>query len=439
MYDRLVDYSVDGKITASDVIRGKQAGRPGDAVMLGDDGLIPKRFLREEKFTVGMAYDEDIFETDDEGCLTYSADATGMIPVSNNNNNLDIGSFNFDSNLLYRDWFYATLDEDSDIISILNPYNLNKSIDGKDTSVEIQNNNTMICIPTLYSKGWDKGITYSNDPDKGTPYAHTIDGHTSMYRAYGVYESSLKDGKLMSVSGVYPARNITRTDFRTYAQANGAGWGLTNWYDRQLINHLMGIFPIKRFNSQDGLGNGFTSGGNSSTNPEGSLTGSLNTAGVFAGDTLVSTNPVKSIIENPWGSKWEFIDDFVVDKGYTVNDEHFIDIYAGQNSQPDDLLTSKTKIATVQVNQIESSYSMFCTKINTGDNVWGLFDNHAGSATTGLCDRHWVNGSAQRLGVAGGGSYVGGVGAGVSALGLYGALSGSVWLLGCRLAFSFDM
>lgn len=430
-YDWESDYNVRGKLHAK-----HQAENEGDAVLLGPNGKVPARFLTSSEFKYTLAFDATTFLTDPTACLVYANDCTGFTPVDNSEASVltapDPGSWD-EHDPLISSMFYATIAEGT-IHHVLDPTDLTKDINGVDRSTEIQQEDVMLVIPTLYSRRGAGGVTISSRPSDGTPYAHTYDGHTYNYLAIGVYEGSIQNDKLMSVSNATPTIYKTRSEFRTAAQAKGEGHMLTNWHTRQLIRDLA-IMTTKSFDSPGKLGYGFIQGGNSTTNPDGLTTGLANQLGRFAGNKGDYTSVVKCLIENPWGSKWEFIDDILT--GYNELSEVYDDIYVGQQLQVQDDITNMTLVDEIESTDMHASTNAFCTVIHTDDMGWGLWANHDGTSSTGLCDRHWSNPSVQRLAMVGGGS-ADGTNGGLSALLFDNGLTTSRWNVGARPVYVFD-
>ena len=432
-YDWESNYSVRGKISG-----GVQASQAGDAVLLGQNGKIPDAFISGSDFKYSLAFNATTFQTDPTACLAYADDAVGFTRVDGSAatalQSHANGSWG-DDNPLIASMFYATFNSDGTIHHILDPSNLTKDINGEDRSTEITQENVMLVIPTLYSERNAGGISISSKRSQGTPYAHTYDGHTYKYLAIGVYEGTIVDGKLMSVSGsAEPSYSKTRAEFRAAAQANGDGWMLTNWHVRQLIRDLT-ILIGKSFDSQRNFGQGFSLGGSNAAGSRALVPGLANTLGRYAGNPAGTSNVVKCLIENPWASKWEFIDDIMT--GYNDVDQAYADIYVGQQLEVVDDLTKMTLMDELETTNMHASTNAFCTAIHTDEVGWGLWNNHDGTDATGLCDRHWSNPSAQRLAFAGGSSHYGSHD-GVSTLALDSALSHAHWSVGARPAFVFD-
>ncbi|MBQ7620842.1 MAG: hypothetical protein IJV02_00305 [Candidatus Methanomethylophilaceae archaeon] len=397
-----------------------------------------------------MTFNATAFKTDDAGCLTYGGDCAGFTPVSGPGSSLakcsSIGSWvmNADgtsSNKILAKCFYATFTNDGVLHQKLNPQDLSKYIaTWDDTNKEwvagsgnsaITTENTMFCIPTLYFNASGSEITLSDYAADGEARGHTIDGHEYQYLAIGVYEGYNNNGRLMSLSGKVSSASITRPTFRTYAQANPVQNGkamLWNYYQHH-VWWVLNLFATKRFNGQLAVGKGGLSY-NGSTGQ-----GMCNAMGPFAGCTGTSS-AVKSFIENPWGYKYEFIDDFVVNN--TSGSNHVV--WAGQNSEPDDTYSAQNKKNIITCTLAGGS-SQWATAISTDPETWGFITAAGGSSTVGLCDSYYFsNSTGQYLGVVGGySSYVSDGYAGPSCLYAGNSLPYSYSAYGARLAFVFDL
>lgn len=390
-----------------------------------------------------MSFSASTFNSDPKGCLTYSTGCSGFTPVSGPGSSLsacsvrgswDMNADGTSSNLLLNSCFYATFDSSGNLHQRLNPWDLTQVIGlwsdsaggwiESSGSSSITTENTMFCFPALYRSGTEASVTIGTTSASGTAYGATIDGHTYDYVAIGVYEGYVQGSKLMSLSGKASSANITRPSFRAYAAANAVKnghamlWNFHQWRDWW---HLY-LFAAKSFNGQVAIGQGgFPSDGSTGQ-------GLCNKMGLWAGSTstTASTNTsVKALIENPWGYKCEFIDDFLNVRGV---------IKVGQTSAPDDDQTSKTGSVTIGT---DSGWQSNCA---TSGGFWGIPLSCNGSSSTCQCDYRWSNGSSTYLGVVGGLSDdVSDGSAGPSCLDAYGSLSGSNSYRGARLAFVFDL
>ncbi len=192
---------------------------------------------------------------------------------------------------------------------VLDPYDLSKTLSG--TALEGMYN-IMLVIPTVYWKATSTTLYLSSSSSynaggsvvKGmTAYAHTATsgGVESVYPyiAIGVYEASVSDGKLLSVSGATPAYWTTNDQFKSYADAltpaPGSDYQQWNFYQWTLYK-MMAYTVMGTKNSQEMLGYG---------SGETMDTGLADAAGPYAD----STYSPKLFIENSWGSLSEFVGD----------------------------------------------------------------------------------------------------------------------------------
>lgn len=372
-------------------------------------------------FKFSMTLNATTMQTDPTGCLAYGDDASGMTPLANTNTSLAAvpvsarGSWIKDTNKLLKKLYYATFNTDGTISKILNPDNLALDMDGN--ASDITTKNTMLVIPTLYTKGENGKITISDKPAEGTAHAHTIGGHVYDYLAIGVYNGSVSNGKLMSLSGVLPTKNQTRATFRTQANATGTNWMLWNYWHWKLLKEMT-FFTLKSFDGQRKLGQGGHAYGSNTT-------GLTNGMGMFAGDISGTTSAMKCFIEDWWGSEYQFIDDFYGNGGT---------YYAGKNAIPTDDTANKVSV----FNNLTGGW-WYGNTINQTDVGWAIASAAGGDNAKGLCDGQYGATSSDRLGYVGGssGSASDG-GAGPSCLYANAGLSGSSANFGARLAFVFD-
>ncbi len=409
-------------------------------ILIDVDLSVTPLSINEVSF--GMTFNSSTFASDPKGCLTYTGDCAGFTPVSAPPSSLGacgtLGSWDMNadgssSNKLLASCFYATFDSDGNLHELLNPKNLAQKIGEWNSDKKgwkaasgassITSENTMFCFPALYRKGTSSSVTIGTTSESGTAYGATIDGHTYQYEAIGVYEGYVNGSKLMSLSGKASSANITRPNFRTYAAANTVKngkamlWNFHQWRDWW---HLY-LFGAKSFNGQVAIGQGGLTY-NASTGQ-----GLCNAMGLWAGSsssTASASTSVKALIENPWGYKWEFIDDFVQSAGT---------IYAGQNSSPDDTTSGKQSTSF-------GTGSGWQSGLNSTGAFWGISNGTSGSSTTYQCDYRGSSTSGPYLGCVGGSSAdVSNGRAGPSFLVAYDSLSSSSSGCGARLAFVFDL
>lgn len=399
--------------------------------------VIPQ-VINEVSF--GMSFNNSTFASDPAGCLVYTGGCAEFTPVSSPPSSLGpcsvLGSWDMNedgssSNPFLDSCFYATFDAEGNLHQRLNPKNLAQVIGMWDADrigwrpasgpSSIESENTMFCFPALYRSGNDTSVTIGTNAQSGTAYGATIDGHTYQYEAIGVYMGYVQDNKLMSLSGKVSSASITRPDFRTYAAANKVKngkaivWNFHQWRDWW---HLY-LFGAKSFNGQVAIGKG-------GFDYEGSVgQGLCNAMGLWAGSTSrapSTATSVKALIENPWGYKSQFIDDFIASGGIKV----------GQNSTPDDTTSNKISGQSPSGSGWQGGHS------STGA-FWGLCTTVNGNSSAYQCD-YYRTASGVTLGAVGG--YSGDVledRAGPSCMDARGSLSSPGSSYGARLAFVFDL
>lgn len=218
----------------------------------------------------------------------------------------------------YLDANDSTLKEDGVTASVLN------GTDG----------NVMVEIPKFYYK-------YNYNTTTGVVHEHTVSlvpfdgavvhpafvqaGVEKDYRYAPAYQGSIIGGKLMSVSGNYVDCSQTRDQFRTAAEANGAGWHVYDWLLYEAATLLM-VIEYGSLNLQAAFGEGRTclTGGtwadssyygiHGNSNSDGNFSNN-NQEGAHAGARVDADNAPADLvymtyrgIENFWGTVWLFLD-----------------------------------------------------------------------------------------------------------------------------------
>lgn len=250
----------------------------------------------------------------------------------------------------YLDANDSTLKEDGATPSVL---------DGTDGNVMVQ-------IPKFYYK-------YNYNTTTGVVHEHTvsllpIDGGTvhpafvqngveKDFRYYPAYQGSNVGGKLMSVSGNYVDANLTRDAYRTLAEANGAGWHVTDWLLYEAVVLLM-VIEYGSFNLQSAFGEGRTclTGGSWADSSYYGIHGNSNSDGNFSNNNQEGANASSRIdadlaaadliymtyrgIENLWGNVYLFLD------GINVNN-HIVYLNDDPATFADDTTTNYTQDVTM--------------------------------------------------------------------------------------------
>ncbi|MFA6803568.1 MAG: InlB B-repeat-containing protein [Candidatus Methanomethylophilaceae archaeon] len=360
-----------------------------------------------------MTYSASGFTSGD--AFTYSGDIENYVAATSSS------SGSWGTSTLLSICYYQVFDPSTgEILGKLNSSDLTKYTDGTDASSDIKSNNVMFCIPQLWVETTSTSINITNDPTSdGDISAYTQDKWIYEYCAIGVYEGTISNGKLLSISDSTPTASQTRSTFRTAADSVTVTYGdamVWNYYQWQLYKYAV-LFAIEDFDSQGIIGNGNT-GGNGPT-----ITGTMNVSGLFAGSTSNSTSGVKAYIENAWGSLNEFVDDVVLNTSLTI--------YAGTNSTVTDNTSDKTSIVTIP------SSGNYPTAISTADNSFGIGTTNGSTSSGGTYDYQTTGSTSQSRLLCVGGSWSNGSNAGVSCVNS-GSLSYSGSSFGSRLAYVYD-
>lgn len=421
--------------------------------MIGPTNAGTGRSDPYDRFT--MKFDASTFSSGKN--LSYADGLAGLTRLDNHlststaNANISWGSWQtLENNPYLKDCYYSITYGDGTEIK-LNPYDLSKGLDGTDYSTEITQENVMFNIPTRYILRNADGISHSRNPANGDALAHTIDGHTYKYLGIGVYPSVNVSSVAKSVSGVKPSGNITRANFRSYSSANGnpsnGKWMQWNFHHYQLMRDLV-LMSTLDWDSQTFIGRGNLSGNN---NNNWASNGLYNDKGLFVGSQSTGSGyAVKSLIENMWGQCWQFIDDIYTGDEYADDGGIWKDIYAGQNSTPTDDTSNKTVIGKMYIGASSGNISSgwkYAGAINTTNAGWGLPSAYGGSTSSYTFDGYYTAAVTVTSGtptvttahnfLVGGTSNTASP-AGVSALSVFDALTGSYWHIGSRLAFVHD-
>ncbi len=257
---------------------------------------------------------------DPEKCCTYADDALNMVP----------GSSEWD------DFFghYPVMLKNGVEGKKLNRNNFNKYEDGTTADTETGNEgDVMIACPR-------RGIRISTDEnniisismtdnpnDPNFEYnAHRRNNEQKDIFYVGAYEAILIDDgkeKLRSLSGDFPLKDKSLSQFRNLAQANGKSNGTSSGYEvmgwfQQIFRQVMYLLKFKNLDSQSTIGYGNVGSGQSRYDK----TGYTNTWGMDS-EIEKKKNPnnfkdmshhVKCLgWEDMWGEDWELIEGIYTD------------------------------------------------------------------------------------------------------------------------------
>lgn len=261
--------------------------------------------------------------------VRYLLDAVGMTPAKMN---FTAGTFDYGS---WSDAFFmprpCMLKYDGTVDYYLNENDYTKKADGTASDVanvdyggsammEWGDGTNLIWWKIVPDKGNDKSASiyianYKADDDF-VCYNH-IDkyGNVKSHFYTPIYNGSLdSSNRLRSISGQAVMKNKTATQEMSYANENGDGWDIETYVDRMLISFLL-ILISKSTNSQACFGEGM-----SQNSGQGSLllqTGTMNTKGLFWGESTGKSGVKVFGMENFWGNQWRRTAGLILANGIT--------------------------------------------------------------------------------------------------------------------------
>lgn len=260
------------------------------------------------------------------------------------------------------------------ITKTINPNNKTQYVGGGNIPTDVD---VMVEIPKVYWKvknianGYELRISDYKIDSSYDCYAHKVNGIEKDYIYIGVYLGCNEGGKLRSKSGVNPTVSQTLNSFRNYAQANGEGYQLFNYFSLLLLQNLY-LIAYKNLDSQSALGKGYC---NASVKTS---TGGTNTKGLVYGETGGYQQMCFLGIEDLWGNLYQFIDGVRTDTSYNV----YVD---STNKTFNDSISSYEKIATV------ISSSGYVSKVTHNNKGVFIATETKGSANTYYSDQVYNN------------------------------------------------
>ena len=312
----------------------------------------------------------------------------------------------------YGDWADAPfmprpcmLKYDGTVDYYLDPDDYTKKADG--TASDVANTsfggNAMMEWDTIYTyhepAANGRFITRVSNKKLGSSWEawsfHKRNGDIAEHTYMPIYDGSLIDGKLRSISGQAPENGHTTAQQRSYAQANGTGWDIDVLADRLLVNSLLTLMSIN-LNGQEAYGKGYITGGSSAASLRGS--GSLNTKGLFWGANDETTSVKVFGMENYWGNIWKRCLGLINASGtqkikmcYGREDGSTVD---GYNDSGSGYIT----VGNATPGGTNGGYISAMTMTSFGP----FAKTASGSATTYWCDGLWFNNSQTNVALFGG-------------------------------------
>lgn len=362
----------------------------------------------------------DATEADPKAAVTYLEDAVGMMPAYMDYTN-DV--FNYGS---WSDAFFmprpVMLKSDGTVGYYLNPSDYSKKMDGtaSDVANASYDGNAMMEWGRDGKKIWYKIVPdsdnksasiYIADSQVDSNYVdwnfHNSEGKSVDHFYTPIYNGSLVDNKMRSLSGRTASKSLTAPAERAAAKLNNLSgadiWDIEVYVDRLLINYLL-ILMGKSLDTQTVFGQGLTASGSETINDNFS-TGVHNKRGLFYGKNngaaATYTNAVKVFgMENYWGFQWRREAGYINANGaqkikltYGTEDGSEVEGYNADGSGYINTGVTSPAASGTYVNQMTF----------TKDGMFPLAA--AGSASTYYCDGLWTNNTIYAFARAGGYSH----------------------------------
>lgn len=196
----------------------------------------------------------------------------------------------------------------------INTLNRTQYSDGSSVPLNVD---VMVKIPKIYwnfnnvENGYELRISNQKIDDRWDCYAHKVNNIEKDYIYIGAYLGSVQNGKLRSASDMRPTISTTLTKFRQYAQTNGEGYQLWNWYSLMLVQILY-LIAYKNLDSQNAIGCGYTEVGIITS------TGGTNRKDLCYGSIDGSIQMCFLGIEDLWGNCRQWVDGMKTDNNYNI-------------------------------------------------------------------------------------------------------------------------
>lgn len=351
----------------------------------------------------GFCIDQDSSVTGPDAKVTYTDDAVGYTPFV-----MDMSTGVPD----YGSWENAffmpkpcMLKFDGTVDYYLDPTDYTKKLEGgpSDVADPTYGGNAMMEWPVIYVSRTEQNnkiyVKISNKRIDGSYYCWAnINKNGDIRKFYTpIYNGSLIDNKLRSISGQVIMKSKNAEQEMTYAAANGDGWNIETFADRMLINDLL-ILMCKSTDPPSKFGQGFISGGTSDNMIN---TGSANDKGLFYGLSDTGT-PVKVFgMENYWGQQFRRLVGWMF-----VNGVQKVKLTHGVQDGSTTVGYNRTGDGYITLGAYPTGSSGYI-KTQKASKYGEVPYELAGSATTHYCDYCYINTEGTRMAYVGGASSYG--------------------------------
>lgn len=408
---------------------------------------------RVEKEHTIFGFHIDSTEADPSAMVTYLKDAVGCVPA-----HMDYTADKFDYGS-WEDAFFmprpCMLKYDGTVDYYLDRNDFSKKEDGvtaSDIADASYGGNAMMewgqngkkiwtkIVPDANHYGADVFIAdYKADDDFNDYCFHNCDGVSVDHFYTPIYNGSVIDSKMRSLSGQEVSKGLTGTAEMTAAQLNNTTakkvWDIECFADRILINLLL-VLMGKSVDTQFVFGQGANTGGTEAIN-NAFRTGVHNAKGLFYGTnsgTVASDNFANCVkvfgMENYYGFQWRRTNGLILSDGAI---KYKMTRGTEDGSTASDYNTDGTNYKSSGATAFSGTSGNYIkTHYFTKD---GMFPcgNLAGRSDSYYCDACWYNNSGARFAIFGGASSDG-AWVGVFCCSLSNAVSRATWYLGAAVS-----
>ncbi len=387
----------------------------------------------------GIEMYEFIINPDDsnpETCVTYTGTNASYTPAAMN---YASGTFNYGSwaNAFFMKLFKpCMLKNDGTVDYYLNPNNYaqKENGDASDVANADYTGNAMVEIGQIWISEYEVDgkihvrIANGKIDDSFDCYTHLKPDGTcrkNVYRA--LFDGSLVDNVVRSISGLAVCKNQSGNNQITYSKANGAGWNIDEYNLRRLINYLL-VLIGKSLNTQTVFGNGVISGGEAAQ----VVAGTLLDKGMFYGSNGNTTAVKIFHIENWWGNTWKLTNGLFALNArlvYKMTSDSTLDgsTVAEYNTNGNGYIDTGIVVSGSSGSYIKTS------KLVPGIGL--VPSSITGSSTTNYCDGCWFNAAATPFFARFGGNSNPGTLCGAFCCTVDHYLSNSNWYYGVALSY----
>lgn len=328
--------------------------------------------------------------------VTYLFDAVGMTPAGMN---FSGGGFDYGD---WGDiWFVKNnrpvmVKTDGTVDYELNHENHALKLDGtpSDIATTSYGGNAMSEIPLIWVKRYSKNnydfvvFCETQYDDTYKAYAHTdADGNILPVTYFPMYEGTVINNRLRSLSGQTPTASMTDEQETTAAKQNGERWDKQSFSEINLMYEMCTMIS-KSTNSQGKFGAGCSTADNFLQ------TGTLNGKGQFFGSTGTTAAVKMFYCENFFGNYWKRLRGLLL-----INGVYYIKPVPPYN------VTGEGYINTGMT--VTGTSGGYISRMEMAADVGRIPTVVSGSETTYECDGCWFNAADIRVALFGGDRSVG--------------------------------